>query len=116
MGRIQSYQFGKIIIDRHLFTSDVIVYPHHVEDAWWRKEGHQLIPEDMPFLGQRPPKYLVIGQGKFACLKVMPDMKVWLNSLGIEWHAQPTDEAVQLYNKLYQNFPDQLIGAFHLTC
>ena len=40
--RIDNYSFGTITIDGRTFTSDVDIYPDHVNASWWRKEGHVL--------------------------------------------------------------------------
>lgn len=44
---IDSYQFGKIIIDGKIYTSDIIIYPDRVEAGWWRREGHALHRDDI---------------------------------------------------------------------
>ena len=44
---IDSYIFGKIVIDGQDYDRDVIVYPDYVERNWWRKEGHELCIDDI---------------------------------------------------------------------
>ena len=44
---IESYKFGAIVINGKKYTSDIIVFPEHVIDGWWRKEGHRLHVEDI---------------------------------------------------------------------
>jgi len=70
MNRIEAYSFGKIVIDKEQFQSDVIIYPDRVDDKWWRQEGHNLIISDLPFLPEHQPKILIIGQGKFGFMKI----------------------------------------------
>ena len=43
---ITSYRFGKIDIDGRTYTSDVMITPERGVDAWWRKEGHRMGPEE----------------------------------------------------------------------
>jgi len=114
--RIQDYGFGRIVIDGELYRSDVIVYPERVDSSWWRKEGHLLVPEDLPFLPENPPEILVVGQGKFGLMKINPQLKELLNRSGVELRADKTARAVEIYNELWEQSERKVIGAFHLTC
>ncbi len=114
--RIQDYGFGRIVIDGEKFTSDVIVYPDRVDASWWRKEGHRLVPEDLPFLQENPPQILVIGQGRFGMMKIDPRFREWVEQLGIEFYATRSAEAVKMYNRFWKEGQRNIIGAFHLTC
>lgn len=35
---IEHYEFGKITIDGISYFSDIIIYPDHIEDEWWREK------------------------------------------------------------------------------
>ncbi len=68
--KIDSYSFGRIVINGKTYTSDVIIYPGRVDASWWRKEGHLLQLEDVAEALQAKPdsNYRVIilsrvGQG-----------------------------------------------------
>ncbi len=114
--RIQDYGFGRMVIDGESYRSDVIVYPERVDASWWRKEGHLLVPEDLPFLPEDPPEILVVGQGKFGFMKISPELQELLNRLGVELRADKTARAVEIYNTLWEQAGRKVIGAFHLTC
>ncbi len=114
--RIQEYGFGRIVIDGKKYTSDVIIYPDRVDDSWWRREGHRLVPDDLPFLRENPPAVLVVGQGRFGLMKITPEFLALVRELGIELHAGRSAEAVKMYNQLWKEGRRDIIGAFHLTC
>ena len=114
--RIQDYGFGRMVIDGEVYRSDVIVYPQRVDASWWRKEGHLLVPEDLPFLPENPPEVLVVGQGKFGMMKISNELKQLLNRLKVELRADKTARAVEIYNELWEKAGRKVIGAFHLTC
>ncbi len=59
--KIDTYSFGKIVIDGRTYTSDVIIYPDHVDASWWRKEGHYLRPVDLTDVVKAKPAVLIIG-------------------------------------------------------
>jgi len=44
---IEHYEFGHIVIRGKSYSSDVIIYPDHVDSDWWREEGHRLSPVDL---------------------------------------------------------------------
>ena len=44
--QIESYDFGRIVIDGEIYIADVIVTPDGVKADWWRKMGHSLCQED----------------------------------------------------------------------
>ncbi|MFQ5909498.1 MAG: hypothetical protein ACE5IJ_02115 [Thermoplasmata archaeon] len=44
---IDSYEFGRIVIDGNEYRSDVIIDSDGVDAGWWRKEGHSLCAEHL---------------------------------------------------------------------
>ena len=42
---IDSYQFGKIVIDGTGYSSDCVILGDSVQANWWRKQGHLLAVE-----------------------------------------------------------------------
>jgi len=114
---IESYDFGLIVIKGRRHTSDVIVFPEHVSDGWWRKEGHRIYLDDLKeILDHEPkPEVLVIGTGYYGLVKVSPEVENALKSHGIELVTQPTKEACQIFNKFLKS-NKRVAGAFHLTC
>ncbi|MEJ2637017.1 MAG: MTH938/NDUFAF3 family protein [Calditrichia bacterium] len=115
-GRIKDYGFGRMTIDGQTYQSDVIIYPDRVDVSWWRKEGHLLLPEDLPMLETNSPKILVVGQGKFGLMKISAAFIQSLKRLEIDLRAAKSDEAVKIYNSIWETGERNVIGAFHLTC
>ena len=60
---IDHYSFGRIGIEGHSYDADVIVFPDHVQERWWRREGHRLAREDLETVLAENPQILVIGTG-----------------------------------------------------
>jgi len=44
---IDSYQFGKIVIDGITYQQDIIIFANRVQPDWWRAQGHSLAPQDL---------------------------------------------------------------------
>jgi len=114
---IDSYEFGVIVIDGNRYTSDVIILSEKVIDDWWRKEGHKLHLEDLEKIleHESKPEVLVVGTGYYGFVKVSPEINNALKSRGIEFIAQPSENACQTFNQLLKS-KRRVAGAFHLTC
>ena len=111
---IESYAFGKIAIDGKNYTSDVIIFPDHVKDGWWRKEGHRLGIEDLKDVLEAKPEVLIVGTGYFGSMKVPNEVKEYLTSMKIQLIVENTREASKTYNQLVST--KRTVAAFHLTC
>ena len=111
---IEDYSFGRIKIDGRTYTSDVIIFPDRVKDAWWRKEGHRLDPGDLTDAVAVSPAVLVIGTGDLGVMRVPEETLAWLRARGIDARVAKTDEAVRIFNALAGT--GQAVAALHLTC
>jgi hypothetical protein len=114
---IDSYDFGSIVINGKRYTSDVMVFPEHVIDGWWRRVGHELHIEDLKeVINLEPkPRVLVVGTGYYGCVKISAEVEEFLKIYGIELVAQPTMEACRKFNEILRS-GKRVVGAFHLTC
>src|ERR1700690_253160 len=111
--RIDSYSFGRIVIDGKIYTKDVLIFPDLVIAPWWRKEGHLLKIEDLEEVVKEKPDVLVIGKGYSGVMEV-PDVIVQQLAIkGIRVVVKDTSEAVGAFNTL--NCPKK-VAALHLTC
>lgn len=112
---INSYDFGRIVVDGQRYNSDVIVFADRVKDSWWRREGHQLHVEDIERVVQKEkPDVLVVGTGYSGLMRVLPETEKYLKSNGIELIAQSTREACETFNRLVKS--KRVMAALHLTC
>ncbi len=112
--KVDSYRFGRIVIDGQSYTSDVIILPNRVIPKWWRKEGHSLHVDDLKVVFEAAPQVLVIGQGAVSRMVIPDDTRQALEAAGMEVIALPTQEAIQTYNSLSQQ--RTVAAALHLTC
>jgi len=111
---IDSYKFGRIVIDGESYNSDVIIYPNKVDYKWWRKEGHLLQKDDLADVIKYEPEILIVGKGKPGLMEVPDETKRFVQSKGIELIVDNTENACQTYNKLKEN--KKVIATLHLTC
>ena len=113
--RIDSYEFGRIVIDGREHTSDVIILPDGVRGSWWRQEGHALKPGDLSTVLQTGPQVLVIGQGAHGAMRVTDEVLTCLKEAGIEPVCLPTERAAAEYNRRCRQ-GQVVAAALHLTC
>ena len=111
---IDSYNFGKIVIDGQTHSKDVILLPDRVIANWWRNEGHKLSMNDLEDVLAAKPQGLVVGQGAYSRMQVPEQVKTELRVEGIELIVLPTSEACQKYNELSRD--GKFTAALHLTC
>ncbi|HIE06192.1 MAG TPA: hypothetical protein EYP58_05270 [bacterium (Candidatus Stahlbacteria)] len=112
--KIDSYSFGNIVVDGRGYTSDIIIFPDHIKDSWWRKEGHRLQLVDIPDILNAAPEVVIIGTGSSGLMEVVEEVICELNRRGIEVHIERTAEAVRRFNE--QPEDKKAIAALHLTC
>ena len=112
---IESYDFGRIVVDRKEYTTDLIIFPNRVKAGWWRKQGHRLDIEDIEEVVEERPQVLIVGTGYSGLMKVPAETKRYLEEQGIELIIQPTKQACETYNELIQS-GKRAVAAFHLTC
>jgi len=118
---IEKYEFGAIQVEGKEYRKDLIVYPEkeaggrlRVEANWWRKEGHRLDRADLERVVKAKPEVLVVGTGCYGCMKVPEETLEFLQNVGIEVYAEPTEKACRKYNELKDI--RRVVAALHLTC
>lgn len=111
---IDSYDFGRIVIDGKPYDSDVIIHGDGRISSWWRKEGHKLQESDIKEIIEEMPQILIVGTGYSGVMKVPQGTKAFIESKGIKLLVERTEDACTAYNKLKGS--ENVVAALHLTC
>ena len=111
---IETYSFGRIVINGKTYTSDIIIYQNRVDNSWWRKSGHLLQKDDLKEIIRYEPETLVVGTGRYGLMKITDETIQFLESKGIKLIIEETKQACKTYNELEGK--RKIAGAFHLTC
>lgn len=111
---IDSYQFGKIVIDGQEYSSDVIIHSDGRVEKWWRREGHIVALQDITPLLLDAPEILIIGAGLPGMMSVPGGLITHLQDKGLRVIYDRTDRAVQAYNRI--DHAKRIAAAFHITC
>jgi len=111
---IESYSFGRIVIDGQSYSSDVVIHPEGVHSDWRRSKGHRLAREDLEVVLAVEAETISVGTGRMGGMQVPDDTREWLESRGLEVIIQRTDQACETCNRLSREGP--VIAALHLSC
>lgn len=114
--KIKSYSFGKMVTEQAEYHDDLMIVDSEVHENWFRRHGHRLLPEDLEWILERKPDFLVIGTGSSGRMRVTVEVKDVLAERGIDFQVKPTDTAVKLFNDAQKDKSPGVAGAFHLTC
>jgi hypothetical protein len=109
---IESFSYGRIIINGKEYLSDLVIFPEFVMTNWWREEGHLLQDGDLGNVFAANPKVLIIGTGYSGILKVDYKVKRHCMEQDIKLIEEPTSKAVQDYNRM--SGPG-VVAVLHLT-
>lgn len=114
--RVESFSFGRITIDGKKYTSDIIVSKDGmINSSWWRKEGHNVHPEDIGEILDASPEVVIFGTGASGLMKVSSAVKEQLQQKGIDVDQMLTSKAKDRFNELV-NEGRKVVLAAHLTC
>lgn len=112
---INSYRFGNITVKDAKYNADLIIFPDHVEDKWWRLKGHELHVSDLKSVFDYEPEVLVVGKGAYGLMKITEEAVKLLDEKDIRVVARKTKEACEEFNFLLKE-GKKVVAALHLTC
>ena len=112
---IDSYQFGKIVIDGVEYSSDCIILGNSVQANWWRKRGHLLSAEDLEPVIKAKPTLLIVGSGKSGKMQIPNETRHFLLEEEIQLEIVDTNKAVERFNELSKTGV-KIAAALHLAC
>lgn len=114
MNIIKKYQFGKIMINDSLYQTDLIVFADHIQENWWRENGHLLTITDLKSVINYKPEVLIIGTGMYGLMRVEEAVISKLKEKGIKKILiEKTNNACEAYNK---EISSKKVAALHITC
>lgn len=79
---IDSYRFGRVIVDGVEYDRDLIIFPEGIKSNWWRVEGHRLLVEDIQDILSLKPDVLVVGRGARGLMEISEEVKEGLTGRG----------------------------------
>jgi hypothetical protein len=112
---IESYDFGRIVVNGNAYSSDIMIMGDKVQASWWREEGHRLVPSDMRgALESFQPEVVIIGTGYMGMMTVPKETRKYFEAKGVEVFVERTKRACDLFNERSKS--KRVLAGFHLTC
>jgi hypothetical protein len=86
---IERYEFGLIVIDGQSYHHDLLIWPGHFKDDWWRQEAHLLQLEDVAEALAAAPQVLVVARALRGGCKWTAPWRPILRPKGSSWRPAP---------------------------
>lgn len=112
---IETYAFGKMQINGHVYTQDLKIISRRIIPGWWRKRGHAVEPDDIKDIVDAGVDMLILGRGDPGRMHSTPELKQLLERKQIKIMEVPTRQAVAEFNRLIRE-NENIAAGFHLTC
>ena len=117
--RIDSTEFGSIMIDGTAFEHDVVIRPNG--DVKKRKKklskavhgtSHVVSADEARHVYKKGAERLILGSGQHGCVALSEEAAGYFRQKGCRVDVSPTLEAVRAWN----DAKGAVIGLFHVTC
>lgn len=119
MAKINSFNFGFIVVDGKQYIYDVVILPDGTvkqrESTKTRLGSHKIAWSDVADIANEQPEVVVIGTGTSALAKLSEDAGVNLRQANINLVVLPSPQAVEKFNQLAGE-GKRVATLIHITC
>jgi hypothetical protein len=119
MAKIDSFNFGFIVVDDKQYSHDVIILPDGtVKDrnpGKGRLGSHSIARSEVESLKETGPDVILIGTGVSGMARLAHDAEFYLQKPGLNLTVLPSPEIVKKYNQHIDD-GDRVAALIHVTC
>ena len=119
MAKINSFNFGFIVVDGKQYVYDVVILPDGTvkerEASKARLGSHTIAWSDVAHIGKEQPEVIVIGTGVSALARLSEDAGVNLRQANLNLVLLPSPQAVEKFNQLARE-GKRVAALIHITC
>ena len=119
MLKIDSFEFGSIVIDGRRYGHDVLILPGGIikrrKGGFWKFGSHVVKKVEIDELLAANPEIVVLGTGTNARVRLASDAELALKELGIDYMVLPSLEASERVNDLLDS-GKRVAALIHVTC
>ncbi|MGB9707770.1 MAG: MTH938/NDUFAF3 family protein [Candidatus Pacearchaeota archaeon] len=118
MVKVNSTEFGKIVIDNKTYNYDIIIDGNGVvakrSDIGEKHYGthHLICTEEIKDLLASKPQVLIVGLGQYKACHLEQGAERICEKYGTKLIAEPTPKAIKIFNETEA----RKAGLFHVTC
>lgn len=117
--RIESTEFGNIVIDGRKYEFDVLI--RLSGEILKRKKklskkyygnSHTISKDEAKFVHEKGCRELILGTGQYDSVRLSKEAAEYFDKKGCRVVARPTPDAIARFNESKK----EKIGLFHVTC
>jgi hypothetical protein len=119
MCKIDSFNFGFIVVDEKQYSSDIVILPDgRVKERTpgkGRLGSHTIARSEVEALTRSQPEVILIGTGVQNMARLAHDAEFYLNEPDLNLTLMPSNEVVKKYNELVED-GEKVAALIHVTC
>lgn len=119
MAKIDSFQFGSIVIDGRKYGHDILIFPDGVvrerEGGFWKFGSHVIRKAEVEELIRAKPELLIVGTGTSGRARVESELKASAAEANVELLITSSSEAINRLNQLIDE-GKRAAALIHITC
>jgi hypothetical protein len=119
MTRIDSFNFGFIVVDEKQYSSDIVILPDGIvkerDPGKGRLGSHSISRREIEALAKVQPDVILIGTGVHGMARLARDAEYYLREPSLNLTLLPSTEIVRKYNQ-YVEDGERVAALIHVTC
>ena len=119
MAKINSFNFGFIVVDGKQYVYDVLILPDGTvkerEPGKGRLGSHAISRGEIENLRKVQPDVIVVGTGTSGLATLSQDAEVYLQQPDLNLMVLPSPQAVERFNRLMDE-GKRVAALIHITC
>jgi hypothetical protein len=119
MAKIDSFNFGFIVVDDKQYSQDVIILPDGTvkerNSGKGRLGSHSIARSEVENLTRWGPDVILIGTGVSGMARLAHDAEFYLNKPDINLTLLPSHQVVKKYNQYIED-GEKVAALIHVTC
>ncbi len=119
MTKINSFNFGFIVIDGKQYTYDVLILPDGTvkerEPSKRRLGSHAIRKSEIEYISKAPSDVILIGTGTSGLAKLSQNAEVYLQQPDLNLVVVPSPQAVEKFNQFIDE-GKRVAALIHITC
>jgi hypothetical protein len=119
MCKIDSFNFGFIVVDEKQYSSDIVILPDGTvkerNPGKGRLGSHTIARSEIEALTRSQPEVILIGTGVQNMARLAHDAEFYLTKPDLDVTVLPSNEVVKKYNKLVED-GEKVAALIHVTC
>jgi hypothetical protein len=119
MAKIDSFNFGFIVVDDKQYSHDVVILPDGTvkerNPGKGRLGSHSIARSEVEALTRVQPDVILIGTGVHGMARLAHDAEFYLNEPDLNLTLLPSPQVVKKYNQHIDN-GEKVAALIHVTC